>query len=291
MKWLITGANGFIGRNLLKHLLSEKEGSEFIVLQRSVPETEHPRIQFIQGDLNGDFLPALQDIEANGILYLAQSSRFREFPQGASDMFNVNTQAPARLADWAATKGVQQFIYASTGSVYVPDHTLITETSPTAAGSYYAASKLAAEQLLTPYGTLFNVKLLRIFNPYGPDQKNMLIPGIIDRVKNGETLTLNGGRGMVFRPAYITDVAEIIGRLMQLQTEKGCEVFNLGGNETTDLGEVAAFIAADRGVQLNVNDPAGSQPLTLIADSEKIYKLVNYSPVIHWKDGIKNCLQ
>lgn len=171
MKWLITGANGFIGRNLLHHLLSKKEGSEFIVLQRSAPEIKHPRIQFIKGDLNGDFLPALQDIEADGILYLAQSSRFREFPQGASDMFKVNTQAPARLADWAATKGVLQFVYASTGSVYVPINDPIIESSPVSASSYYAATKLAAEQLLTPYGTLFNVKLLRIFNPYGPDQK------------------------------------------------------------------------------------------------------------------------
>lgn len=290
MKWLITGANGFIGRNLLNFLLSKEEDTVFVVLQRTAPAFRHPRLQFVKGDLNGDFIPALQDVKADGLLYLAQSARFREFPQGAPDMFNVNTSAPARLADWATTKGVQQFIYASTGSVYVPGNELIIESAPVAAGSYYAASKLAAEHLLTPYGALFNVKLLRIFNPYGPDQKNMLIPGIIDRVSGGDTVTLNGGKGMVFRPVYITDVVEILSRLMQLKSGKGCEVFNLGGSETTHLGEVAAFIAATKGVALNVSEPAGSQPLTLIADSQKIYNLVHYSPVVHWKDGIKNCL-
>ena len=291
MKWLITGANGFIGRNLLRHLLSKNDEAVYFVLQRLAPEINHPRLRFVKGDLNGDFIPALRYVETDGILYLAQSDRFREFPQGASDMFNVNTQAPARLADWAASKGVQQFLYASTGSVYVPGSEKILESSPVVAGSYYAASKLAAEKLLTPYGAFFNVKLLRIFNPYGPDQKNMLIPGIIDRVRKGEPVILNGGKGMVFRPLYIIDLVEIISRLMQLNAEKGCEVFNLGGSETTDLGEVVSFIAAAAGVELNVIEPVGSQPLSLIAVSEKIYKLVNYVPVIHWKDGIKHCLQ
>lgn len=291
MKWLITGADGFIGRNLLRFLLSNEEESVFIALQRSAPGINHPRLRFVQGDLNCDFISALKDVEVDGIIYLAQSSRFREFPTGAADMFNVNIHAPARLADWATTKGVKQYLYASTGSVYVPETGLIHESSPVVAGSYYAASKLAAEHLLTQYGALFDVKLLRIFNPYGPDQKNMLIPGIIDRVRKGEAVILNGGQGMVFRPVYISDVAEIISRLMQLQKENGCEVFNLGGNETTDLGEVVSLIAAVTGVALKVVIPPDSKPLTLIADSAKIYKLTNYTPVVHWKDGIKNCLQ
>ena len=291
MKWLITGANGFIGRNLMRHLLSKNDDDVYIVLQRSAPEINHPRLQFLKGDLNGDFTPVLQNVVVDGILYLAQSARFREFPKGASDVFNVNTQAPARLADWASSKGVKQFLYASTGSVYQLSNETIIESAPVMAGSFYAASKLAAEQLLTPYSAYFNVKLLRIFNPYGPGQENMLIPGLIERVRKGGQVTLNGGQGLVFRPLFITDLTEILYRLMQQRNEIGCEVFNLGGNETTDLSKVVRFIAAESGVELNVIEPAGSQPLMLIADSEKIYKLVNYIPVVHWEDGIKHCLQ
>ena len=291
MKWLITGANGFIGRNLLRHLLETEDDTSCVVMQRHPHQYSHPRLKYVEADLSSDFASSLDHLKVNGVLFLAQSSRFREFPAGAEDMFRVNTEAAARLAFWAANTGVSRFIYASTGSVYVPGEGLLKESSPVAAASYYAASKLAAEHLLTPYGAILKVDILRIFNPYGPDQKNMLIPGLIERIGKKEPVTLNGGKGMVLRPLYISDLTEIIKRLMKQDAGKGCDVYNLGGSETTHLGEIADFVASTLGVELTKIEPEGSAPLTLAADSDKIYKLTHYFPLVHWKDGIKKCLQ
>ena len=52
------------------------------------------------------------------LYYLAQSNKFRDFPDGVSDMLKVNIHAPLKIADWAVKKGVKKFIYASSGGVY-----------------------------------------------------------------------------------------------------------------------------------------------------------------------------
>ena len=51
-------------------------------------------------------------------MHLAQSPRYRDFPEGALDVFEVNVGSTQRLLDWACRQGVKRFIYASSGGVY-----------------------------------------------------------------------------------------------------------------------------------------------------------------------------
>ena len=74
------------------------------------------KVNVVEIDLanfNVDILPKSIDV----IFYLAQSNRFREFPDGSNDMLDINICAPNKIIQWAVKNGVKKFIYASSGGV------------------------------------------------------------------------------------------------------------------------------------------------------------------------------
>ena len=52
------------------------------------------------------------------IIHLAQSSKFRNFPENALDVFNVNINTTAKLLDFAKNNSISKFIYTSSGGIY-----------------------------------------------------------------------------------------------------------------------------------------------------------------------------
>src|SRR5207245_1959041 len=85
----------------------------------------------------------------DAVAHLAQSRAHRQGLEGAADLFAVNVAATFRLLHWAKGAGVRRFLFASSATVYRPQSGRLTEASPCAPSGFYAASKLAAEQLLT----------------------------------------------------------------------------------------------------------------------------------------------
>jgi UDP-glucose 4-epimerase len=289
MRYLITGASGFIGRNLVKQLLSTNDDFELLLVQRDLPVFKDKRVTVKLLDLNEDIISNFKDENFDYIIHLAQSPHFRDFPDYAIDIFNVNTRSVVELANLGISKGVKGFLYASTGSVYDMNGGILNESSPTNASSFYAATKIASETLLVPYSNYFSVDILRIFNPYGPNQKGMLLPGLIERIRNEEAINLNSGKGMVFKPIFISDLVELIIRFLGIEKKKEYNIYNLGGSEITDIGEISEEIATLLGKELRKNVVVDAPVVKLVADSQKLYSKVNYFPVVNWRDGIKNC--
>ena len=120
---------------------------------------------------NTSILP--NDIDV--IIHLAQSSKFRDFPSEAEDIFNVNIKSTAQLLDFARKNNVQKFVYASSGGIYgTNSNRAFNESSPITATDqlgFYLGSKLCGEVLVRNYSTLFDVITLRFFFMYGPKQQ------------------------------------------------------------------------------------------------------------------------
>ena len=74
MKWLITGANGFIGRNLLQYLLETEDEATYVVMQRHPPQYHHPRLKYVEADLSADFTSSLDQLKVDGVLFLDRKS-------------------------------------------------------------------------------------------------------------------------------------------------------------------------------------------------------------------------
>ena len=287
MKILVTGASGFIGGHLVSALLRTPE-YEVYTADRSLHSPLSSRHYPIQIDFSSEFVLPGQLPKPDAVVHLAQSRHYREFPDKAKDIYMVNVNSTFQLIDWCKRNGVAKFIFASTGSVYKNSTAILMESNETEASNFYAASKLAAENLLKPYSDSISIAILRLFSPYGPGQKNMLIPNIIDKILSGGEIQLNQNKGLLLSPIYIDDCIEIISRLISTEIKK-FEILNLGGAKETSLREIIDLVASLSGKKANVKIQEGNV-VNIRCDSSRIYNLTKYQPLTSLQEGLKKCI-
>ena len=287
MKILVTGASGFIGSHLVSALLRNPE-YEVYTADRSLHSPLSSRHYPIQIDFSSEFVLPGQLPKPDAVVHLAQSRHYREFPDKAKDIYMVNVNSTFQLIDWCKRNGVAKFIFASTGSVYKNSTAILMESNETEASNFYAASKLAAENLLKPYSDSISIAILRLFSPYGPGQKNMLIPNIIDKILSGGEIQLNQNKGLLLSPIYIDDCIEIISRLISTEIKK-FEILNLGGAKETSLREIIDLVASLSGKKANVKIQEGNV-VNIRCDSSRIYNLTKYQPLTSLQEGLKKCI-
>ncbi len=279
---LLTGSTGLVGSGPLPRLAARGE-----VLAMHPPErTPQPveGVRWIEQDLTQPLSPKLPD-RIDAVIHLAQSRRHREFPDGAIDMHEVNTAATVRLLDYCRRAGGTTFTYASTGSVYAPDQAPVRETDVVAPGNFYAASKLAGEQAVEQFRGLLHGHALRPFFIYGPGQCNMLIPGLIARVREGREVTLAGPNGIYMNPIYVEDAADAV--LAALDCDESV-VVNVAGPDTLSVREIAEQIGTlvDREPTFAVGDP---QP-DVVASNEWRDALIG-PPRVSFAEGLRRTVE
>lgn len=246
----IAGATGLLGQAICKALIGN-----YSVFAAHAPNS--PKIK----KLPQDVIPVALDLsqpnlnvlpeEIETVIYLAQSPRFREFPEGSSDMIGVNILSPVLLADWAAKSGVSSFIYASSGGIYGNKNEFAPESQPIDNFSplnFYFDTKRSAELLLRNFSPLFSsLLILRPFFIFGPGQNpSMLIPRIIQNVAKGNPITLNGEEGIQINPIFVEDAARAVVQLMKIP---GFQIFNLAGKETLSIRQIATLAGQVIGVK------------------------------------------
>jgi UDP-glucose 4-epimerase len=288
-RFLITGSRGFIGRYLVQELL--ESGATVYAHDRSDETPALARHISLVGDLTTpgwtSFLPEQVDV----VVHLAQSTRYREFPDGALDMLRVNVDATVELLDWARTHGVSQFLFASTGSVYRPSSEFLNEDDHCHPTSMYAATKLSAEYLVQQYAGFFRTVIVRLFGVYGPGQKDMIIPNMIDRVRMGKEITLAQGIGLQFTPIYVSDCVTMLQMLIDADHHRATgEVYNLAGNEVITLADLVDLIAEHLHLPANTRK-TDSDPTFLQGSIAKICHLIDYAPQMSLENGVLHTLQ
>lgn len=234
---LLTGGTGLVGQRFLD--LHDRE-HEILCLSRQPPSS---RSAFINADLNVTIDVATLPPAVDTVLYLAQSRGHREFPQSSNDLFSVNVAGVQQMLEWARTAGARRFILASTGGVYGTGNRPFNEDDPIATTrpmSYYEASKLAAESLARCYSAFFDVIILRPFFVYGPQQRTqMLIPRLVESVRVGNPIKLQGPDGIAINPIFVDDAVEAIAGCLRLN---GSHTINIAGPEVLTLREICTII-------------------------------------------------
>lgn len=266
MRVLVTGAGGFLGRRTIHRLCVE--GHDVFAVYRpgsSPPPVRHQlAVDLASGNLTG--LPDRMD----AIIHLAQSIRYREFPAAAVDMLRVNVDSSLLLLDYARQAGAEIFILASSGSVCEPYDHGMGEDVVLRPSSLYGASKAAAEMFLAAYAPSLRTLALRLWVPYGPGQRDRLIPNLIESIRAGRAVTINGERGLVCTPTHVDDIAACIADGL---TRPWSGVLNVAGPETIDLMALCEMIGIRLGrVPEFLHNRAGPAPI-LVPDRGLIGRL------------------
>lgn len=202
-------------------------------------------VRWIEQDLAGPLTHELPE-RVDAVLHLAQSRRYREFPEGALDMMEINTMATTRLLDYCRRAGGGTFVFASSGAVTGPGPKPIDEDDPPSPPNLYAISKRAGERVVEQFRPILRAHCLRYFFIYGPRQQAMMMPGIIQRIANGQEVQLAGENGISINPVYVEDAARATAAALDLGEG---QTINVAGPQTVTVRDIANTIGDQLGVR------------------------------------------
>ncbi|MEO0397000.1 MAG: NAD(P)-dependent oxidoreductase [Cyanobacteria bacterium P01_A01_bin.137] len=238
---LITGANGLLGRHVIAALRQQYQVHAAV---RTMPKGVSEDVVYHLVDFSAQWTNSDLPNSADIIIHLAQSAHFREFPNKALDIFQVNIESTARLLDYALHTGAKKFIYASSGGIYGNGPIAFHENSSIVSHQklgYYLGSKLCGEVLVQGYASLMDVTILRPFFMYGAGQRrSMLIPRLVDSVREGRPITLQGEEGIRINPVHVRDAVAVIKACLTLS---GSQTLNVAGPDILSIKEITEIIS------------------------------------------------
>lgn len=230
MKVLITGHTGFIGSNM-SGFLKGKDGIEVMGFSRSTG----------QDILNPEHVDNY--VKGSDLVYsFAAYAKPAESVKNPMEAINTNVVGCLNFLE-ACRKYEVPIVYPSSCEIYGDSENVIKETDEIKPTNPYAASKASSDRICHAYHKAYglDVKIVRLFNPYGPGQQlNKVIPIFYSRAIDNKDLQVFGKGGEDTRDyVYIDDV---ISGLWMARKLKAGETVNLAtGIATTNL-DVARMI-------------------------------------------------
>lgn len=285
MKVLVVGGSGFVASKLLASMAGSHH--ELVTTTRG-SATSFPSSP--QLDLSQDGLFEGLPLDIDVVVHLAQSRRYREFPSSAIEVANVNVLGTSRLLDWARRSGVAHFILASSGSVYKESMNAVREDSEVSPSSFYATTKRSAEDMVRQYSPYFQTSILRIFNVFGPGQRETLFPRLVSSMSTNQAITINSDGGPYLSPTYVDDVCNIIATLIESSSGRGSTLLNVAGPESLSLAEASKRIAVRVGLSpiFKVTDSASP---SFVADTSLLESFMPNLPRVTFDQGTLLCEQ
>lgn len=312
--WLVTGAAGFIGSNLLEKLLKLDQTvvglDNFATgyqrnldeVQSRVTPAQWARFQFIEGDI--------RDIEtchraAAGVQHILHQAALGSVPRSLADPATtnaVNISGFLNMLIAAKEAGVESFVYAASSSTY-GDHPGLPKVEDLIGRplSPYAVTKYVNELYADVFGRAYGVKSvgLRYFNVFGPRQDPegayaAVIPKWVASMIRNEDLFINGD-GETSRDFCFVDNAVQANILAAVAEEESLnQVYNVAVNARTSLNELVEILRgalSRNGVEYSkapvhrdfrAGDVRHSQ-----ADIGKAQRLLGYEPTATIREGVE----
>jgi UDP-glucose 4-epimerase len=258
VRFLVTGAAGFIGSNLVDRLLSDGHHvvgyDNFSTGQQMFVEAAlaSPNYRQVMGDvLDRDVLePAVE--EADFVFHLAANADVRFGTEHPRKDLEQNTIATWNVLEVMRRKGTRRIAFASTGSVYgEPDVFPTPETCPfPVQTSLYGASKLAAEGLIQAYAEGFGIEatIFRFVSILGPRYSHGHVFDFYRQLlaHPGELRVLGNGKQ---RKSYlhVRDCIDAMLLAIEQDSEK-VSIYNLGTDEYCEVNDSIRWITGHLGL-------------------------------------------
>lgn len=303
-KILVTGGAGFIGAHVARALLQRGDDVHIIddFNDRYDPRLKEARVQHLLSDLPHNNLMRADIRHAKTVLQLCQTHRFSKIVHLAAwatvqrsieeplTYSQVNVDGTVNLLEAARLTGVQQFVFASSSSVYGGlTHTPFKETDQVLHPiSPYAATKVAGEVLCSTWHHLYQIPItaLRFFTVYGPwGRPEMALLKFTEAIDQGHTIEVRG-RETERDFTYIDDIVQ--GIVAAVDRPQAYAVFNLGNHEAIPLPRFVAAIESALGKSAITHEvplPPGDVPRTL-ADISQAQAKLGYTPRMSIEGGV-----
>jgi UDP-glucuronate 4-epimerase len=292
VRYVVTGAAGFIGSHLCEALL--REGHELLAVDCFTPYYEAVRKEENIADFDVVRLDLAEEElkldRTDGIFHLAGQPGVRSFGPVFADYVRHNVLATQRVFDAAARAGVR-VVFASSSSVYGDAERYPTpEDAQPQPVSPYGVTKLACEHLAHAYVRNFalDVVTLRYFVVYGPRQRpDMAFTRLVEVLAAGGTFGLYGDGSQSRSFTYVDDAVAATAAAMD-RAPSGA-VYNVGGGTEATLNHVIELLESISGHSLNVRRlplAAGDVGRTC-ADTTRIRCELGWQPRVELEEGLR----
>ena len=295
MKYVVTGAAGFIGSHLAEAL--QGAGHEVVGVDSYTDYYERARkvrnaagLDVVEADLaTAPLEPILAG--ADGIFHLAGQPGVRaSWGESFQLYLDRNVRATQRVFEAAAAAGTR-VVFASSSSVYGDAETYPTpedvEPRPI---SPYGITKLASEHLATAIARAqgLDAVLLRYFTVYGPRQRpDMAFTAMLEALARGERFRLFGDGSAARSFTYVADA--VAGTIAAMERGRAGEVYNVGGGDEATMNEAIVLAEEISGRSLDVErlDVAAGDVKRTRADVTKAAAELNWAPETALRDGMR----
>jgi len=248
MQLLLTGGAGFIGSNVIQHIIGLPEVEKLINLDCLTyaghlanldQVSRHPNYVFEKVDLRDKaaVFAVVQKHNITHVMHLAAESHVDRSIAGPGDFIHTNIVGTFHLLEacrvaWAGQAG-RRFHHVSTDEVYgsLGPTGYFTETTPYAPNSPYSASKASSDFLVRAYHHTYGLpaEITNCSNNYGPYQfPEKLIPVVIQSCLARKPIPVYGDGLNVRDWLFVRDHAEALWQV--LNRGQAGETYNIGGN-------------------------------------------------------------
>jgi len=292
MKYVVTGAAGFIGSHLAEALV--QRGHEVLGVDsftdyydQTLKEENAAGLDVARVDLAEEEI----DLEGvDGVFHLAGQPGVRSFGDVFEDYARRNLLASRRVFETAAAAGVR-VVFASSSSVYGDAESYPTrEDAELRPISPYGITKAGCEQLAYAYTKAFalDAVVLRYFTFYGPRQRpDMALMRIVDAIALGASFELYGD-GLQSRSfTYVADGVD--ATIAAMERAPAGALYNVGGGAEATMREVIATLerVSGRALELVERPAAAGDVRRTSADTRLIEEDLGWRATTTLDDGLR----
>lgn len=321
MKYLVTGAAGFIGACVIERLCLQ--GHKVIGIDNintyydvnlkmaRLKRVEHKCFQFIKIDLaDREVMSSLFfEQQFDRVIHLGAQAGVRYSIENPMAYADSNLVGHLNILEGCRNSKVKHLVYASSSSVYGLNNKVPFATSDTVDHpiSLYAATKKSNELMAHSYSHLYDMSTtgLRFFTVYGPWGRPDMAPYIFTKkILAGDTIDINNNGNMWRDFTYIDDIVEGVIRIADhtpikdntWKVEEGTpasssapySVYNIGHGSPINLMKFIEAIEKELGIEgkKNFRGMQAGDVYQTYADTQDLFKAIGYKPQVGVTEGV-----
>jgi nucleoside-diphosphate-sugar epimerase len=274
-KYLITGGAGFLGINLVRHLLKKGHAvASFDIADFDYPDVRD-KVTLYKADIRDK--PALDAAMEGTDIVVHSAAALPLYTK--EEIYSTDILGTRNVLQSACEYKVERVIHISSTAVYgIPDHHPLVEDDKLEGVGPYGEAKVQAEQVCLEYRKRgMCVPILRPKSFIGPERLGVFAL-FYDWAKDGKNFPMLGNGNNRYQLLDVEDLCEAIYLVATLESERANDIFNIGAKEFTTMKEdyQAVLDYAGFGKRI-VPLPAAPAIWTL-----RVLEMMKISPLYKW---------